>query len=275
MRELCRLLNIQQNISTAYHPWMDGQSEQNNQWVETYLQFIVNHQQDNWVEYLLLAKFTHNNWKSKTTREYPFFLLMGYHPHADWNRAISDLPLASKHLDQLAKIRDEAQHHMTRAQTLWIEHRTTPKYKEGDQPWLKGRNLHTEQPTAKLAPQRHGPFMIKQVMSPASYCLNLPLQWKIHPVFHIDLLTPYHKTEVHGVNYQCPPPELIDKKEEYKVEAILDLRRTGRGCKLQYLIKWKGYSNANNQWEDYKNVTADNLVCQFQQHNPTKEVHSR
>ena len=36
-RELCRTLGIQQNISSAYHPRTDGQSERNNQWVETYL----------------------------------------------------------------------------------------------------------------------------------------------------------------------------------------------------------------------------------------------
>jgi hypothetical protein len=150
-----------------------------------------------------------------------------------------------------------------------------PKYKAGDQVWLEGCNLHTEQPAAKLAPRRHRPFAIKQVMSPVSYRLNLPPQWKIHPVFHIDLLTPYHETEVHGVNYQHPPPELADNEEEYEVEAILDSRRTGRGRKLQYLVKWKGYPNADNQWEDCQNVTADDLVCQFQQHNPTKETHLR
>ena len=34
MKELCRLLGIKQNISTAYHPCTDGQSEQSNQWLE-------------------------------------------------------------------------------------------------------------------------------------------------------------------------------------------------------------------------------------------------
>jgi hypothetical protein len=36
-RELCKLLGIQQNISMAYHPCMDGQSERSNQWLEQYL----------------------------------------------------------------------------------------------------------------------------------------------------------------------------------------------------------------------------------------------
>ena len=47
MKEICRLLGITQNISTAYHPHTDGQSERTNQWVEQYLRFWVNHQQDN------------------------------------------------------------------------------------------------------------------------------------------------------------------------------------------------------------------------------------
>ena len=36
-REVCKTLGISQNISTAYHPRTDGQSERSNQWVEQYL----------------------------------------------------------------------------------------------------------------------------------------------------------------------------------------------------------------------------------------------
>ncbi len=38
-KELCRHLGITQNISTAYHPRTDGQSECTNQWLEHYLRF--------------------------------------------------------------------------------------------------------------------------------------------------------------------------------------------------------------------------------------------
>jgi hypothetical protein len=37
MRELCKQLWIEQNISSAYHPQIDGQSERTNQWLEQYL----------------------------------------------------------------------------------------------------------------------------------------------------------------------------------------------------------------------------------------------
>ena len=36
-KELCKLLQIDQNISTAYHPQTDGRSEHTNQWLEQYL----------------------------------------------------------------------------------------------------------------------------------------------------------------------------------------------------------------------------------------------
>ncbi len=54
--------------------------------------------------------------------------------------------------------------------------------------------------------------------------LHLPEQWGIHPVFHVDLLTPYKETEFHGRNFKQPLPDLIDGEEEYEVEQIIDSR---------------------------------------------------
>ena len=90
---------------------------------------------------------------------------------------------------------------MTKAQKSWVKNRDMPKFKIGDQVWLEGNHLHTNQPTIKLVPRRHGPFTIVQVMSPVNYHLKLPTQWSIHLVFHIDLLTPYCETSMHGPNY--------------------------------------------------------------------------
>ena len=272
-RELCQILGIEQNISTAYHPRTDGQSERTNQWLEQYLRFWVNERQDNWTQYLPMAEFTHNNWPNESTRESPFNILMGYNPRADWIDRPSPIPQVALRVKQFKEARSRAQELMIKAQQKWIKHKDTPKYQEGDLVWLEGRHLRTNQPTTKLAPRRHGPFRVTQVMSAVNYRLELPTQWSIHPVFHTDLLTPYRETPTHGPNYQRPPPDLIDGEEEYEVEKILDSRRFGRTKKLQYLVKWRGYPDSDNQWISKDDVFADDAIREFKRSNPAREVH--
>jgi hypothetical protein len=82
-------------------------------------------------------------------------------------------------------------------------------------------------PTVKLGPKRYGPFTITHVISPMVYQLDIPAQWRqkrLHDVFHASLLTPHHETSAHSVNFQEPPPDIIDREEEYEVERILDSR---------------------------------------------------
>ena len=100
MREVCKILGITQNISTAYHLWTDRHSERTNQWLEQYLQFWTNERQDNWAPLLPLAKFAHNNWTHEGRRESPFWIMMGYNPHADWIDRPLPIPQVSLQLDQ-------------------------------------------------------------------------------------------------------------------------------------------------------------------------------
>ena len=101
----------------------------------------------------------------------------------------------------------------------------------------------------------------------------LPVTWKIHDVFHVDLLTPYNETDFHGPNFQQPPPDLIEGVEEYEVEQILDSRCHGRGRKVQYLVKWKGYPNFDNQWVNWDNMHADEVIEAFKRCCPTAITH--
>ncbi|KAG0166324.1 hypothetical protein DFQ30_007322 [Apophysomyces sp. BC1015] len=60
------------------------------------------------------------------------------------------------------------------------------------------------------------------------------------------------------------PVRSDSEEEEYEVEAILAHRHAkGRGSQIQYLIKWKGYSDEDNTWERESNVSADVLVEQY------------
>ena len=105
MRNLCEILGIKQNISMAYHPRTDGQSECTNQTTETYMCFIANEHQDNWAPYLPLVEFVHNSWPNETTRESLFFILMGYNPHTDWIDRPSPFPLAQLRAEQFKEAR--------------------------------------------------------------------------------------------------------------------------------------------------------------------------
>src|SRR5258708_23215965 len=79
-RELATLLDIRLTPSTAYHPQTDGQMEQVNQEIKAYLQVFVSHCQDDWADWLPLAKFAYNNCVHSTTCHTPFKLDSGQHP---------------------------------------------------------------------------------------------------------------------------------------------------------------------------------------------------
>jgi hypothetical protein len=80
VRDLLKRLGIHQNISMAYHPWMDGQTEHLNQEVEKYLHVFINHCQDDWATWLTMAEFMYNDHLHAMTGYTPFYLVTGQHP---------------------------------------------------------------------------------------------------------------------------------------------------------------------------------------------------
>ncbi len=63
---------------------------------------------------------------------------------------------------------------------------------------------------------------------------------KIHLVFGVSWLEPYHASTILGRIHDPPPsPIEIDSEHEYEVEDILDSKISNR--QLQYLIHWHGY----------------------------------
>jgi hypothetical protein len=126
-------------------------------------------------------------------------------------------------------------------------------WKIGEKVWLSSTNITTHLPSRKLAPKCHGPFTISAVLSPISYQLDLPPNWRIHPVFHATELSAYKETEVHGPNFTFPSPDLINGEEEFEIEAIISHRKLQN--KLQYLVSWKGYPSSDNSWLPEKDLT--------------------
>ena len=93
-------------------------------------------------------------------------------------------------------------------------------------------------------------------------------------MFHVDLLTPYRETEFHSANYNQPPPDLMGGEEEYKVEQVLDECIYGCWKKKQYLVKWKGYPDSDNQWVDEKDMgNTLELIADFHISNSKPSSH--
>jgi transposase InsO family protein len=56
-KRLLELCDIKSNLSTAYHPQSDGQTERTNQTLEQYLRIYGDYQRDHWVELLPYVEF--------------------------------------------------------------------------------------------------------------------------------------------------------------------------------------------------------------------------
>ena len=91
---------------------------------------------------------------------------------------------------------------------------------------------------------------------------------RLHPVFNVVKLTLAPPDPIlRRHRNPPPPPELIDGKEEYVVEKVLNSRMFRR--RLQYLIKWEDYRTEHNTWEYLENVNnAPEKVAEFHTKNP-------
>ena len=57
MEEFTKALGTKRQISTAYHPQIDGQMERINQEIGAFLRHYMNYQQDDWANWIATAEF--------------------------------------------------------------------------------------------------------------------------------------------------------------------------------------------------------------------------
>jgi len=63
MEKFTKVLEIRRQLPIAYHSQTDGQTKRINQEIGTFLQYYMNYQQDNWIDWLAAAEFQYNNKK--------------------------------------------------------------------------------------------------------------------------------------------------------------------------------------------------------------------
>ena len=154
-KALMTQLQVCLNLSTAYHPQTDGQTEHVNQILEQYLCVYCSYQQDNWVDYLRVAEFQYNNSSHKATRTSPFFANYGFHPTFSSVLGRIHNPAASNLTSHLNLIRDELCAELELAQESAkrhydANHSQAPFFRPGKFVMLLHRNIQSSHPSGKL-----------------------------------------------------------------------------------------------------------------------------
>jgi hypothetical protein len=271
---LTELLGISRNLSTAFHPQTDGQTERVNQIVEQYIRVFTTYQQDDWYDLLPLAEFSYNNADHESSKFTPFYALYGFNPRfSSIPEFTTIVPAAENNIQQLNKITKELQENLKIAQERYKDNADTkripaPKFKENDLVWLSMRNIKTTRPSAKFDYRHTGPFRITKKISELTFKLELPDTMKIHPVFHVSLLSPYHADQNPQRKLQPPKPVIVNGEIEYEVNQILDSRIQRN--QLQYLVDWTGYGPEERTWEPAKELQDLEAIKDFHQQYPNR-----
>ena len=122
MRALYKRLGISAGLTTAYHPKGNGKVERKNQEVEKFLRLFVSQRQDDWVDWLSLAKFMLNSRVSSSTGHTLFEIVYGYTPDFTIPAGKhSNIPALDEQLDRISKVRQEAEATMRRTKALMKE----------------------------------------------------------------------------------------------------------------------------------------------------------
>ena len=195
--------------------------------METYLRMFCLHRQDDWADLLLTAEFAYNNHHHLSIDMTPFFADYGYHPTLTNVPSARQSDKSNKQIRQIHETQEECKHAIERSQEILKQvynrwRNENPGFKVGDLVWLEATNLSTDEPSPKLASKRHGPFKIKDKLSDLTYRLELPVRWRIHDVFHVNVLLEAKTNTILQRWQPAPPPVKVNDKDFWVMEKYVN-----------------------------------------------------
>ncbi|GJS78305.1 putative reverse transcriptase domain-containing protein [Tanacetum coccineum] len=197
-RSLQKALGTNLDMSTAYRPQTDGQSERTIQTLEDMLRACVIDFGNSWDRHLPLVEFSYNNSYHASIKAAPYEALYGRkcRSHVCWSE-VGDSQLTGPELirDMTKKIVQIKNRLLTARsrQKSYADRRLKPlEFEVGDMvllkvsPWKGAVHFGKR---GKLSPRYIGPFKIVARVGPVAYTLELPKELKgIHSTFQVSNL---------------------------------------------------------------------------------------
>ncbi|KAD0111625.1 hypothetical protein E3N88_44775 [Mikania micrantha] len=220
-------LGTQIDMSTAYHPQTDGQTERTNQTLEDMLRSCVIDFGGSWDIHLPLVEFSYNNSYHTSIQCAPFEALYGRKCRSPicWSEVGESQIIGPEFIqettDKIALIQERIKVARDR-QKSYADNRHRPlEFQVGDRVMLKvspWKGIFRFGKRGKLSPRFVGPFKILERIGPVAYRLELPLELSnIHDVFHVSNL----KKCLTDESLIVPLEEIhIDEKLQFSEEPV-------------------------------------------------------
>jgi ribonuclease HI len=197
-KQLQKALGTRLDLSTAYHPQTDGQSERTIQTLEDMLRSCVLEFKGSWDVHLPLIEFSYNNSYHTSIQCAPFEALYGRKCRSPvcWlepgERSWIKLPIVQETTDKISVIKERLKAARDRQKSYADKRRKPLEFEVGDKVFLKvspWKGTVRFGKRGKLNPRYIGPFEIVQRVGPVAYKLNLPVELgNIHNTFHVSML---------------------------------------------------------------------------------------
>ncbi|GJT67814.1 putative reverse transcriptase domain-containing protein [Tanacetum coccineum] len=225
-------LGTRLDMSTAYHPQTDGQSERTIQTLEDMLRACVLDFRGSWDVHLLLVEFSYNNIYHSSVRCAPFEALYGrkYCSPIMWvgvgEGQLIGPELVQETTKKISQIKDRLKAVRNRQKSYADKRKKPLEFSVGDYVLLKvlpWKGVVRFGKKGKLAPRFVGPFEIIEKVGPVAYRLDLLEELDgVHDTFHVSNL----KKCLANPTLQVPLDEIqVDAKLNFVEKPVEILER--------------------------------------------------